>query len=178
MYVCNAWEEKEKIGILQKHFPRRFTTSSPQRVSMCASGLPDSSWHNIPKRGKIYQISTKLLNDLKIYPTGIIYSKWALNTPKFSIVRPSKIYPNWDFWFENIPSGNPACAREIPRPHLNPFCILRLQVGGGRFESPGRCRFLRPSWILKKRFYRLKPTSCRRGQVSPPKRHHFVSITK
>jgi hypothetical protein len=19
-----------------------------------------------------------------------------------------KIYPNWDFWFENIPSGNPA----------------------------------------------------------------------
>jgi hypothetical protein len=26
----------------------------------------------------------------------------------FSISRPSKIYPNWDFWFENIPSGNPA----------------------------------------------------------------------
>jgi hypothetical protein len=23
-----------------------------------------------------------------------------------SILRPSKIYPNWDFWFENIPSGN------------------------------------------------------------------------
>jgi hypothetical protein len=22
--------------------------------------------------------------------------------------RPSKIYPNRDFWFENIPSGNPA----------------------------------------------------------------------
>jgi hypothetical protein len=21
--------------------------------------------------------------------------------------RPSKIYPNWDFWFENKPSGNP-----------------------------------------------------------------------
>jgi hypothetical protein len=21
---------------------------------------------------------------------------------------PSKIYPNWDFWFENKPSGNPA----------------------------------------------------------------------
>jgi hypothetical protein len=20
--------------------------------------------------------------------------------------RPSKIYPNWDFWFENKPSGN------------------------------------------------------------------------
>jgi hypothetical protein len=21
---------------------------------------------------------------------------------------PSKIFQNWDFWFENIPSGNPA----------------------------------------------------------------------
>jgi hypothetical protein len=24
----------------------------------------------------------------------------------FFILRPSKIYPSWDFWFENIPSGN------------------------------------------------------------------------
>jgi hypothetical protein len=23
---------------------------------------------------------------------------------------PSKFYPNWDFWFENIPSGNPDCG--------------------------------------------------------------------
>jgi hypothetical protein len=27
--------------------------------------------------------------------------------PTFSIPSPSKIYPNWDFWFENKPSGNP-----------------------------------------------------------------------
>jgi hypothetical protein len=26
--------------------------------------------------------------------------------PTSSIARPSKIYPNWDFWFENIQSGN------------------------------------------------------------------------
>jgi hypothetical protein len=26
---------------------------------------------------------------------------------KYPISRPSKIYPNWDFWLENIPSGNP-----------------------------------------------------------------------
>jgi hypothetical protein len=26
----------------------------------------------------------------------------------FSNLRPSKIYPNWYFWFENKPSGNPA----------------------------------------------------------------------
>jgi hypothetical protein len=23
-------------------------------------------------------------------------------------LRPSNIYPHWDFWFENKPSGNPA----------------------------------------------------------------------
>jgi hypothetical protein len=28
--------------------------------------------------------------------------------PTPSTARPSKIYPNWDFWFENIPSGNPG----------------------------------------------------------------------
>jgi hypothetical protein len=28
--------------------------------------------------------------------------------PSSSIARPSKIYPNLDFWFENKPSGNPA----------------------------------------------------------------------
>jgi hypothetical protein len=30
--------------------------------------------------------------------------------PTSSIARPSKIYPNPDFWFENMPSGNPAVA--------------------------------------------------------------------
>jgi hypothetical protein len=25
----------------------------------------------------------------------------------FYNLRPSKIYPNWDFWFENKTSGNP-----------------------------------------------------------------------
>jgi hypothetical protein len=28
--------------------------------------------------------------------------------PSFSTPMPSKIYPNWHFWYENIPSGNPA----------------------------------------------------------------------
>jgi hypothetical protein len=31
----------------------------------------------------------------------------ALNIPSLSISISSKIYPNWDFWFENKPSGNP-----------------------------------------------------------------------
>jgi hypothetical protein len=24
------------------------------------------------------------------------------------MLRPSQIYPNWEFWFENIPSGSPV----------------------------------------------------------------------
>jgi hypothetical protein len=31
----------------------------------------------------------------------------AIQLPTYSIARPSKIYPRWNFWFENMPSGNP-----------------------------------------------------------------------
>jgi hypothetical protein len=36
-----------------------------------------------------------------------LYYKWQLNISTFSIWRLSKIYQSGDFWFENIPSGNP-----------------------------------------------------------------------
>jgi hypothetical protein len=35
--------------------------------------------------------------------------------PTYSVARPSKIYPNLDFWFENKPSGNPAALPGITR---------------------------------------------------------------
>jgi hypothetical protein len=43
----------------------------------------------------------------KTYQMAIKYTKWLENLPTSSIARPSKIYPNWNFWFENMPSGNP-----------------------------------------------------------------------
>jgi hypothetical protein len=39
---------------------------------------------------------------------AVKYTYWSLNRPTFIIARPSKIYPNWDFWFKNIPSGKPV----------------------------------------------------------------------
>jgi hypothetical protein len=41
-------------------------------------------------------------------PSGRKIDKMAINKmATITIARPSKIYPNWDFWFEHKPSGNP-----------------------------------------------------------------------
>jgi hypothetical protein len=46
-------------------------------------------------------------NDHKMYQMGIKYTIWpsvdnmAIKISTSSIATPSKIYPNWEFWFEN-----------------------------------------------------------------------------
>jgi hypothetical protein len=49
--------------------------------------------------------------------TNFFHSKALHNLPKFGflvfIPRPSTIYPNLDFWFENKSSGNPAQEQKI-----------------------------------------------------------------
>jgi hypothetical protein len=40
------------------------------------AGVPDFSWHNIPKRGDIYQMTATLPNGHKIYQLAVKYSKW------------------------------------------------------------------------------------------------------
>jgi hypothetical protein len=61
----------------------------------------------------------------------------------FSHLRPSKIYPNWDFWFENKPSGNPDSDSETRRhisQKLEPVArvleIARWQTKRGRWGGP------------------------------------------
>jgi hypothetical protein len=44
--------------------------------------------------------------------TKYVYIKRPYTIPTSSNVSPSKIYPNRDFWFENMPSGNPASEWE------------------------------------------------------------------
>jgi hypothetical protein len=73
-----------------------------------SQGLPDFSWCNIPKRGK------NMPNSHKKYQMSTTYTKWPenkptgqKNIPASSIASLSNIYPNYDFWFGNMPSGNP-----------------------------------------------------------------------
>jgi hypothetical protein len=58
------------------------------------------------KKHEIYQISTKYTKWLQCVPNG---HKIDLRAIKYasSIARPSKIYPNWDFW-----SGKPVLEQE------------------------------------------------------------------
>jgi hypothetical protein len=57
--------------------------------------LPDISWYNVPNQHRIYQKAIKITqNGHKI-------------NQQFGIPRPSKINPNWEFWYENVPYGNP-----------------------------------------------------------------------
>jgi hypothetical protein len=83
---------------------RSFESFSDQRVGTksieantktLTAGLPDFSWHNIPARGKIYQINKK-------------YTKWALN-----ISNGFKIYiPNDHKIHQHLPLQDPPkCTR-------------------------------------------------------------------
>jgi hypothetical protein len=46
-----------------------------------------------------YQMAKNITNGRKLF-------QMAINIATLSILGPSKIYPNWDFLFENIPSGS------------------------------------------------------------------------
>jgi hypothetical protein len=77
---------------------------------------------SIPKREKIpNEHKLGIPNGYKIYQKALKYSKWSYNIPIFSIPRPSKIYTNKDFWYENKPSGNPD-----PLHHSQPFNAVTL----------------------------------------------------
>jgi hypothetical protein len=45
----------------------------------------------------------------------------AIKIVTSSIARLCKIYRNWDFWFENIPSGNTDLHNPGPNPTTSKF---------------------------------------------------------
>jgi hypothetical protein len=73
--------------------------------SISNQGCQIFSWCKIPNCQKIYQMAEELTKWPENWPNGYI-----ICIPVSSIARPSKIYPNWDFWFENNfwQSGNPG----------------------------------------------------------------------
>jgi hypothetical protein len=73
----------------------------PIRVARFFTDQIYQNGKNISKYHKLHQ-TTKT-----IYQMAVNYTKWPKNIPTFSIPRPSKLYPNWDFWSKNKPSGNP-----------------------------------------------------------------------
>jgi hypothetical protein len=52
------------------------------------------------------------------------YHKRPLHIPTFSVLMLYKIYPNWDFWFENIPSGNPGAEENFEKR----FCLNEAKL--------------------------------------------------
>jgi hypothetical protein len=73
--------------------------SKPEPMNV-PPGLPDFSWYMLPKPEKMYQT---VINYAKCPQNILNYHKISL----FYHLRPSKICPNWNFWFEKKPSGNP-----------------------------------------------------------------------
>jgi hypothetical protein len=89
-------------------------------------GLPDFSTQNVPKQRKMCQIATKLtnghicdvLNGRNIFQMiQRIYQPFPFQGPMH------KVNPEWDFWFENIPSGNPHLLRI-----KNVLCIIGQKI--------------------------------------------------
>jgi hypothetical protein len=68
-----------------------------------------------------------------------------------------KIYQNWDFWFENIPSGNPS-----PKTHFLLHCIYVLVTGWpvwATFLTLGQC-FLWPVFLINQVYLTFGATFC------------------
>jgi hypothetical protein len=69
-----------------------------------------------------------------MYQMVIKYSKCQIHfvhmyVSAFSNLRPTNIYPNLDFWFENKPSGNPAVVERAKCNIVNgniAICIIVL----------------------------------------------------
>jgi hypothetical protein len=62
---------------------------------------------NVPNQRKMHQNRTKCTKSTQNAPNDHKIFRTAIKISTFSYLRPSKIYPNRDFWFEDKPSGNP-----------------------------------------------------------------------
>jgi hypothetical protein len=83
--------------------------------------------------GKIYQMTTNYTKRQNIIPNGRKILQNVIKYNNIYIPRPSKMYPNLDFWLENKPSGNPAALRPVYTDSV--FCVARQSATGDKQGS-------------------------------------------
>jgi hypothetical protein len=121
--------------------------------------LPDFSWYNLPSREKYTKWHQNIPNGHKIYQIATKYTKWPQHIPNGQLIYQHlplkdtnyKIYPNWDFWLESIPSGNPdsVCASKNVLETSAPSWTILYVSAGCRCDSSGDKTdnyFRRKSW--------------------------------
>jgi hypothetical protein len=123
------------------------------------TGLPDFSWHNIPKWGKIYQIATKLPNGHKMYQMAVIYSKCQKIIPTFFTPRPSKIDPNCDFWSDLVENSNCNTSSLLTKivtfskSNVRKCRIAKLQIKRDRIVIPLKKVSKESGFLQRKKFF-------------------------
>jgi hypothetical protein len=127
--------------LFQRIFPRQTSSlaSAEENLKLRKRDAQEPSRKNVTSAGANYSITdTGLIRFTRFFLTQFTqtggdtklllndqmttkYTKWQYSIPNgnriykltFSIPSPSKIYPSWDFWFENIPPKWFNCV-----PHL------------------------------------------------------------
>jgi hypothetical protein len=71
------------------------------RIKSFRSRVSHFSWCNIPKRKKCTKWPLNIPNGHYIYPMAVKYV-YQMTITFANTAKPSKIYPDWNIWFENI----------------------------------------------------------------------------
>jgi hypothetical protein len=93
-----------------------------------------------------YQNGKNIPNDHKLCQKAVNYTKCPWNITAFSIPRPYKFYQNWDFWFENKPSGNPGWKRKKSTVAGRSLPVRKSL--GQQFRCKGKRFCCQPTWQL------------------------------
>jgi hypothetical protein len=93
--------------------------------------LPDSSWYKIPKRWKIYQMTTKytkwpqnIPNDHKIYQMITKYTNWPQDIPNYKNIPKDKKSIKW---LHNIPIDHKIYQMSVKYMYTKIFHCKTLQ---------------------------------------------------
>jgi hypothetical protein len=108
-------------------------TQLTQTRTQFRPGLPDFSWHVVPKPEKCTKSTQNAPNDHKIAQVSEKYSIISI-TYIYQHFPPPINYPNWDFGFETKPSGNPEFSTTLFWPNL---LIVKLKYSEQTFLQYG-----------------------------------------